>query len=519
MKDGNGEHTVSIGSGCCTCASAIGGLSRRGFLGGLGGLALSSSAASGVSWSSLSRESHRMPEVFRRQRLTVKPLLTYETYTRRPKTSWRHWGGIRTNEDVLEEKHRLKQELSDLQSSADFPLELLPLSAVSEVEEVRELENEGRNDVVLIFAAGGWTDLLEAASSIADNVIIFVRYRSGPVYLWYEIIHPRFLRQHTDQLSRGGVDPKDVVVDDPKEVLWRLRALSGLKNTVGSRIVALGGAGGWHAPRAPELARQRWELDIKPVSYEELERIIQEARADEQAVQRARKRAGEYLGEAGVSLETDREFVDACFLLEDVFRSLMARFDARAFTIDECMSTIMPVSGTTACLPLSTLNDAGYIAFCESDFVVVPSGILLSSISGKPPFLHNPTFPHRGMITLAHCTAPRRMDGVSLEAARIVTHYESDFGAAPKVEMRRDQTVTIVNPDFRAERWLGLRARIVDAPYRPICRSQIDVELEADCDQVADEMRGFHWMLVYGDYLDEIGYALKKTSVEWKRLT
>jgi hypothetical protein len=111
------------------------------------------------------------------------------------------------------------------------------------------------------------------------------------------------------------------------------------------------------------------------------------------------------------------------------------------------------------------------------------------------------------------------MDGVSLEAARIVTHYESDFGAAPKVEMRRDQTVTIVNPDFRSERWLGLRARIVDAPFRPICRSQIDVELEADSDQVADEMHGFHWMLVYGDYLDEIGYALKKTAVEWKRLT
>ena len=111
------------------------------------------------------------------------------------------------------------------------------------------------------------------------------------------------------------------------------------------------------------------------------------------------------------------------------------------------------------------------------------------------------------------------MDGVSLEPARIVTHYESDYGAAPKVEMRKGQVVTIINPDFQAERWLGLRAKIVDAPFRPICRSQIDVEFEADSSDVTEEMRGFHWMLVYGDYLDEVGYALKKTSIEWKSLS
>jgi len=111
------------------------------------------------------------------------------------------------------------------------------------------------------------------------------------------------------------------------------------------------------------------------------------------------------------------------------------------------------------------------------------------------------------------------MDGTSLEPARIVTHYESDYGAAPKVEMRKGQVVTIINPDFEAKRWMGLRAKIVDAPFRPICRSQIDVEMEADSTEVAEEMRGFHWMLVYGDYLNEVGYAMKKTSIEWKSLS
>ena len=28
-------------------------------------------------------------------------------------------------------------------------------------------------------------------------------------------------------------------------------------------------------------------------------------------------------------------------------------------------------------------------------------------------------------------------------------------------------------------------------------------------------MPGFHWMLVYGDYLREAGYALKKIPIKW----
>jgi len=480
----------------------------------MGGAALTS-----LSWGTLVQARNGMNEQFRRETLVVKPVLTYATYTKKPQTSWRHWGGIRTEQDVSEEVARLEGELAALSSSVDFPIRLLPLSAVSRVDEIEGIQNAESADVVLIYASGGWTDLLEAVSNLADNVIFFVRYRSGPVYLWYEIVHPRVLREHTDQLSKKKIDHQDVVVDDQNEILWRLRALAGLKNTMGSRIVAVGGPGGWHAPQAPELARLKWNLDIKTVSYDELGRLIKSARSDSGVLDRAGKRTVDYLNDAGVSLETDRVFVKDCFLLEEVFRGLLARFDARALTINECMSTIMSASKTTACLPLSTLNDAGYIAFCESDFVVVPSGILLASISGKPPFLHNPTYPHQGMITLAHCTAPRRMDGTSLEPARIVTHYESDYGAAPKVEMRKGQVVTIINPDFEAKRWMGLRAKILEAPFRPICRSQIDVKMEADSTEVAEEMRGFHWMLVYGDYLNEVGYAMKKTSIQWKSLS
>jgi len=170
-------------------------------------------------------------------------------------------------------------------------------------------------------------------------------------------------------------------------------------------------------------------------------------------------------------------------------------------------------------MPLNFLNDDGYLAFCESDFVVIPSGVLLHYISGKPQFLNDPTYPHDGVVTLAHCTAPRKMDGENYEPARILTHFESDFGAAPKVEMKLGQTITVIDPDFNFKRWLGFEGEIIDNPFLDICRSQIDVQINGSTEKLNEETRGFHWMVCYDNYLKETGYALSKLGIEWMNLS
>ncbi|MHC4155368.1 MAG: sugar isomerase, partial [Planctomycetota bacterium] len=226
-----------------------------------------------------------------------------------------------------------------------------------------------------------------------------------------------------------------------------------------------------------------------------------------------------YLKQDGTVLRTDKKYVNNAFILNEVFKRLMAAADTDAITINHCMVTIMPISETTACLPLSMLNDSGYMAFCESDFVVIPSGILLHYISGKPVFFNDPTYPHDGVVTMAHCTAPRKMDGENLEPARVLTHFESDYGAAPKVEMKLGQKITVIDPDFACKRWLGFEGEIVDNPFLDICRSQIDVQIKGDCEKLVAETRGFHWMVSYGNYLKEVGYALNKIGVDWMNLS
>jgi hypothetical protein len=504
---------------CCpACSPTSSGLTRRSFLGAaaLGGVALG-----GLSWSMLSAsEVEPISAAPPRRPLVVKPILIHTVAHRRPQRSWRNWGGLETQAQADEEKARITGELKKLAARADFPVQFLPVAAVRSADQVSALADAAGADVVLLYAAGGDSKCLDAAMKLGKPVIFFLRHRSGPLYLWYEIISPRFLRQHTDNQALRGVDCQDVVVDSQDEILWRLRAIAGLRSTVGSRILAVGGPAGWGHDDATiaKLARERWKLDIRTVSYEELGNLITQAIQDDAAMRRAKARAADYLKLPGTKLETELPFIENAFVLEEIFRRLMRQADCRAITINMCMSVIMPISKTTACLPLSILNDAGYLAFCESDFVVIPTGMLLANITGKPVFLNDPTYPHDGVITLAHCTSPRRMDGKNLEPARIVTHFESDYGAAPKVDMKIGQTVTNVIPDFDAKRWLGFSGKIVENPFLPICRSQIEVEFAASSEKIAERMPGFHWITSYGDYLREMGYALKRVPIEWECL-
>ena len=452
--------------------------------------------------------------------LRVKPALVYSIYQRKEATSWRPWGGLHSQNDVETEAGKIGEELRDLSRRADFPLEVLPVSKVS-AEEQAAAVRDADCDLILVYAASGKQGWLETLAASGKPNVMYLRHKSGPVYLWYEVAHPRFLRKTTDEYKEPGVDVWDIVVDDYSEVLWRLRALYGLKNTLGTRIIAVGGAGGWGAGRefGPANAKEIWKLDIIPVTYQELEPILKKAMGDRKTVEEARRRTDEYLSQKGVTLHTDKEFLVNAFVLTGVFRDLMEEADAPAMTIRQCMSTIMPIAKTTACMPLSLINDEGLMAFCESDFVVIPSGILLRYISGKPSFLQDPTHPHDGVVTCAHCTAPRRMNGRDYEPVKVLTHFESNYGAAPKVEMRKGQVITTLAPSFTSKKWIGFRGKIIDHPFYDICRSQIDIEIEGDWRKLLEDMQGFHWMICYGDYLREVGYALKKVGIQWQNIT
>ena len=512
---------------CCptkACAGCPGSaVSRRTFLARAGGASATGLTlpALSVATQSPTRDPIRLAPIS--APLKVQPVFAPgRVPVRREKTSWRVWGAFMTAREAAAERERVEKDLAAMSASRRVPLEMLPLAVVQSQDQAAVVA-KGDHDVLLMYpAAGGGNRMMQTLMPEGKWSLMFLRHRTGSYYNWHENIQANYLRRAGDDIVDKGLGVDDIVVDKPEEVVWRLRALFALKNVIGKKVLAIGGP--WmNVEGGPNngvaLAREQFHVEPVSVPYPDLGERIKKARANDALVKRSESSAGAYLKQKGTTMETSRDFLARSFLLTDVFRDLMDEFKTDAIAINQCMGTIMQYADTTACIPVQMLSDEGYTVVCQGDFVATPANMLLRYISGRPVFLNDPSFTHDRVMVLAHCTAPRKMDGRNVEPARIMTHYESDYGAAPKVEMKIGQVITNVIPDFAMRKWMGVSAEIIGNPFYPICRSQIDVQVKGDWKRVMPEVQGWHWQTVYGDYLREMGYAVKKMGIGWNALT
>jgi hypothetical protein len=458
--------------------------------------------------------------------LVVQPVLMYNLLERKEAVTWREWGGLHTTEDVEEEVTRINMELQKLKSHADFSVDLLPLMEVN--SDIKAIEaNNIDCDVILLYAAGTAGNTvydkkwISSLTNSGKDIVMFLRHKSGPVYLWYEIVHPKLLRNHTDEFTHKHLSLSDIVVDDYNKILIRLRALYGLKNVKQSKILAVGGVGSWggHIEVVRKTNNEVWQLSVFEIDLNELNVLVNEKHNNPIVQKEAEKDTEKLIAhESTISVNTKKEFIKNTFILYYSLRELMDKYEADGVTINGCMD-LGKSAQTTPCLAFSLINDEGLMAFCESDFNVIPSGVLLRYISGKPVFLNDPTFPYDGTVTCAHCHSPRRMNGIDLEPTHIFTHCESDYGAAPKVDFKRGQIITNIIPNFEQDYWLGFKGKIIDHPFYSICRSQFDCTIDGNWEKLLRNMGGFHWMTCYGDYLEEMEYAMEKVGIHFENIS
>jgi len=85
--------------------------------------------------------------------------------------------------------------------------------------------------------------------------------------------------------------------------------------------------------RCPQKARERYQLDIVDVGYDQFEPRLRRARADGAVLAEASRAVDRYLKLPRTKLATDRKYVVNAFVLYRVFKELMAEHDAPAFTI------------------------------------------------------------------------------------------------------------------------------------------------------------------------------------------
>ena len=528
MQYGEHQNNSKFHTHACSCIgypkASTTGISRRGFLGGLAGATALGSlmpATTSPARAASTKPASSGSSLPLGTALRIKPVLTYQIETRQEKTSWRSYGGLQTKGQVNEEALRIRTELKELATKAEFPIEILPLALVDSDQKADEAADTDC-DALLIYAAGGW-QVYKLATSKTPS-IMFLRHKSGHHYLWYEIAHWRLLRKNGDTFEEPNMDVDDIVVDKYDGILWRLRALYGLKNAKGTKMLAIGGLAAYSEPGqklGPAHAKEVWGYDFKIISEAQFAERLAKARADENIIKNAQRQTDELLALPNITLHTERKFVVNSFVALAVCKELMRESGATNFGFANCMGrSVIEMLDTPPCLALSLANDEGYTAYCHTDITHTLPGVLLRWIAGKPTFVCNTHFPHDGIFTVAHCAAPRKMNGKDYEPAKIMTHFESDYGAATKVDYTKGQIVTVIIPNLGCTKWQGFRGKVLDSPSNPACRSQIDIAIDGNFHKLLTEMQGFHAQVCYGDYLREVGYALKKVgSIEWQNFS
>lgn len=510
-QTGSTLKIIDLKRNTACCNNAPDAVTRRGFLQGLGaagaalgGLAMSPSTI----WADTVGPVPALTPFPQGDPLRVKPILVFDTPSPADRSSWRPYGGIHTAEAAREEAGRIQEELKQLQQQAEFPLRVQEIELLDSQAKLAQLAVD-EVDLCLVYAAGGVTQW-----PLNVPMVMFVRHRSGPFYLGFEIAHWRFLRGSGDEMVNPAFGIDDVVVDRYDELLWRLRAWYGLQNARGTKMLTIGGLEAY-SPQAqehgPRVAKEIWDYQIVDITEAAFTERLNAARADQQAVRQVEEQTASLLQLPNIKLQTERKFVFNSYMALHVVRQLLQETGASNFGFSRCMGhSQIAMLDTPACFVLSLANDEGYTAYCHTDLSHTMPGVLLRWIASRPTFVCNSHVPYDGLYFVAHCQAPRRMNGRDYEPATIMTHYESDYGAACKTQYTNGQVVTAILPNLACTQWQGFRGEIVGSPSYPACRSQMLIQVDGDWKRLAREMQGFHTQIAYGDYTREIGYALKK---------
>ena len=154
--------------------------------------------------------------------------------------------------------------------------------------------------------------------------------------------------------------------------------------------------------------------------------------------------------------------------------------------------------GTSGCLALSALNDAGRVAACEGDLASAVGMLWVKELLGTASWMANPSDADAGsgLVRLAHCTIARSL----VTAWELRSHFESGLGVAIAGDLPPGAVTLLrlggqrLDEIFLAEGEAEPVARRED-----LCRTQVDVRLEpAAVHELLERPLGNHLLLVPG---------------------
>jgi len=425
-----------------------------------------------------------------------------------------YWGFVRCRRDYEREKASVKRWFKDLirgLRDEEVDIELLPEVEIQNVDDllgsIDEMERSDVNVVLVTFPIG---DLVYGIVAASKYAIFFDKFKPN-TYAGTLFTPPAYqmLKQ------RGLANNVFLVEEDVEKLKAILRAIYGLKRISSARLVCVGpmnsAFGGWITfKKGVEV----FGYETRFYTYEEFVKDFKAFLEDEEMRKKAMEVVDRFVSESIEVVEPTEEKLLRAGIYYMVLKKYVDMNGADWVSVN-CLSELLEETKATPCLAFSILNDSGIVATCEADPTAMILHYLMQRVSGKPAFFSDPTVNEKdGTLILAHCTSPTKLLGYDKPALpyQVRTHHETNYGAAPKPIFSRG-TVTIASLSFDLDKMLIVKGEVVGTPDLRICRSQVEVKVK-DPTGILEDWQGFHWILVYGDYVEELKAICKMKGIK-----
>ncbi|RLI24003.1 hypothetical protein DRO57_07775 [Candidatus Bathyarchaeota archaeon] len=430
-----------------------------------------------------------------------------------------YWGFVRCRRDYEREKASVKRWFKDLirgLRDEGVDIELLPEVEIQNVDDllgsIDEMERSDVNVVLVTFPMGVWSpgDLTYGIIAASKYAVFFDKFKPN-TYAGTLFTPPAYqmLKQ------RGLANNVFLVEEDVEKLKAILRAIYGLKRISSARLVCVGpmnsAFGGWITfKKGVEV----FGYETRFYTYEEFVKDFKAFLEDEEMRKKAMEVVDRFVSESIEVVEPTEEKLLRAGIYYMVLKKYVDMNGADWVSVN-CLSELLEETKATPCLAFSILNDSGIVATCEADPTAMILHYLMQRVSGKPAFFSDPTVNEKdGTLILAHCTSPTKLLGYDKPALpyQVRTHHETNYGATPKPIFSKG-TVTIASLSFDLDKMLIVKGEVVGTPDLRICRSQVEVKVK-DPTGILEDWQGFHWILVYGDYVEELKAICKMKGIK-----
>lgn len=421
------------------------------------------------------------------------------------------WGLMKNEEKLQEEYERISKELKEIEGDEEFSFSGGDI--IRSVSEALDLSKKYREcDALVVFSVSGagTRKLLNTLTVYGLPLIFFNKIEKNRAYghalfqQWYEM----------DAVKK--FPDIDLVINDYQELLEKLRAHRSVKKLQESKVLCIGEPNEFFkGGLAARSAVDKFESAIDYMSFETFQENLENESLEGEEVREIKDSFLENAESVSDEIEEDVGLKSA--RIYKVLKSIISENDYDAVTIN-CLSGILDMINTTPCLAFQRLRDEGVPAVCEADIPQLVTTILLRNIADKPTFINDPVIrPEGNKLIVAHCTSPTKLSGYEEDPQEYdaLLHHETKMGLAPSVKFDEGQDVTIAGVSHDFEEMVSTEGKITRNTDYHVCISQAEIEVE-NAKFLFDNFQGFHWVMVYGNWLNELEKACNLLGVQLK---